>query len=164
VVTFLLNPLAFDHTPLPLDTAYPVKVVKRVDKKTSNSLNLTITSEPAFVNPPGPALAAPSDQPKITDFQSTTFCLNKQSVVAISGAGFGSAANGSVTVTVPFLDANNNVFFQQFALPVLLWSENAIDVLLQVPAGALQGGYTVTVRRSNGKTASGVIAVLNCTP
>src|SRR4051812_10245642 len=50
-ILFLLNPLAFDKTPLALDTAYPVQVVKRVDGKTSNSVNLTITSEPAFVNP-----------------------------------------------------------------------------------------------------------------
>src|SRR5688500_15730843 len=33
-VMFILNPLAFDRTPLALDTAYPVQVVKRVDGKT----------------------------------------------------------------------------------------------------------------------------------
>src|SRR5437016_427512 len=38
VILFLLNPLAWNQTPLALDTAYPVQVVKRVDGKTSNSV------------------------------------------------------------------------------------------------------------------------------
>jgi hypothetical protein len=162
VVVFLLNPLAFDHTPVALDTAYPVQVVKRADGKTSNSLNLTITSEPAFVNPPGPALAAPSDQPTITGFQVPQFCRNKASRVAIYGAGFGQTPNGFVTVTVPFLDAQQQPFTQVFALPVLLWSENAVSVLLTIPAGAQLGDYTMTVRRGNGKSASLPFTVVNC--
>ncbi len=161
-IEIVLNPLAFDPAPLALDTAYPVQVVKRVEKKTSNSLNLTITSEPAFVNPPGAALPAAPTQPTITGFQATQFCRNKQSVIAISGAGFGPSENGTVTVTVPFLDAQGHPITQVFALPVLLWSENMIDVLLTVPAGAQLGSYTLTVQRSNGKTASRSFTVVNC--
>jgi hypothetical protein len=164
VILFLLNPLAWNQTPLALDTAYPVQVVKRADGKTSNSVNLTITSEPAFVNPPGPALPAPSDQPSITGFQVPEFCINKDQMIAIYGSGFGQTQSGFVTATIPFLDSQGHPFTQEFALPVLLWSENALDVLFQAPAGAQLGTYTLTVHRNNGKTATRTFTVVNCPP
>jgi hypothetical protein len=161
-VVFLLNPLAFNPTPIALDTAYPVQVVKRNDGKTSNAVNLTITSEPPFVNPPGPALPAPPDQPAIRGFQVDQFCRNKNNVIAIFGEGFGQTQTGFVTVGIPFLNALGQPFTQEFAVPVLLWSENAVNVLLQFPAGAQLGTYTVTVRRSNGKSATRTFLVVNC--
>jgi hypothetical protein len=163
-VMFILNPLAFDRTPLALDTAYPVQVVKRVDGKTSNALNLTITSEPPFVNPSGPAVPAPSDQPTISGFQVPQFCRNRQSAIAIYGEGFGNAPTGTVMVAVPFLNAQGQPFTQLFALPLMNWTENALQVLFQAPPGAQLGTYTLTVRRANGKTASRTFQVVNCPP
>jgi IPT/TIG domain-containing protein len=164
VILFLLNPQAWNQDPLALDTAYPVQVVKRADGKTSNSVNLTITSEPPFVNPPGPAVAAPPDQPSINGFQATEFCVNRDQVITIYGAGFAQSLSGYVSVTIPFLDSQGHPFTQEFALPVLLWSENALDVLFRAPAGAQLGTYTLTVHRNNGKSASKAFTVVNCTP
>jgi hypothetical protein len=161
-VTFILNPLAFNPTPVALDTAYPVQVVKRVDNKRSNTLNLTITSEPPFVPPTPAALPAPSDQPSISGFQVPQFCRNRQSAIAIYGAGFGAAPSGMVTVAVPFLNAQGQLFTQPFALPVMNWTENALQVLFQAPPGAQLGPYTLTVQRANGKTATSTFLVVNC--
>ncbi len=83
--------------------------------------------------------------------------------MAIYGAGFGpSAASGYVSVTVPLLDAQGTPFTQEYVVPVLLWSENAINVPLHLPAGAQLGAYVVTVHRTNGKSASSSFPVVAC--
>ncbi len=162
-ITVIVNPLAFNHAPVALDTAYPVQVVTQPANKTSNAVNFTITSAAPFVNPPGAAVAAPSDQPSFERFQKTTFCDGN--VIAVYGSGFGSTQGmGFVTITVPFLDSMGKPFTQEFALPVLGWSENAINVVLNLPPGARLGRYTLTVHRANGKTTSGSFTVVPCPP
>jgi hypothetical protein len=42
---------------------------------------------------------------------------------------------------------------------VLAWSENVINFVLLLPAGAIPGTYTATVHRGNGKTTSGSFTV-----
>jgi hypothetical protein len=51
-------------------------------------------------------------------------------------------------------------FTQEVAIPVLGWSENAINAILLLPDGAQPGTYTVTVHRSNGKTSSDTFTVV----
>jgi hypothetical protein len=160
VITILLNPLAYDPTPIALDTAYPVQVV-RSDGKRSNIRNLTITSEPAFVNPPGPALPAPPDQPTITGLLGAELCAGEPLV--IYGEGFGSSiASGLVVLTVPFKDSEGQPFTQEYAIAALDWGENVIRLLLNLPEGAEPGTYTVTVRRTNGKNDSHTFTVVPC--
>jgi uncharacterized membrane protein len=75
--------------------------------------------------------------------------------VAIFGSGFGfEQGSGYVTITAPFVDSQGNMFTQEFAVPVTSWSEHAIYIVLNLPAGAQPGTYTVTVHRGNGKTVS----------
>src|SRR5713226_9745890 len=127
----LVNPMAFDHQPVVLDAVYPVQViVPSADHPKSNVVNLTITSAPSPVFSPDvvdqPTL---SDQPSVTSFQNANFCPN--GFVTIYGSGFGfEQGSGYVTITVPFLDAHNNPFTQEVAIPVLAWSESAIHVVL----------------------------------
>ncbi len=162
-IHILVNPLAFNSEPVVLDATYPVQVVvPSADHPNSNVMNLTITSAPTPVYVP--EVVDPqkrSDQPSVTGFQGKTFCPGSD--IAIYGAGFGDAmGTGFVTATVPFLDSNGNPFTQEVALPVVLWSENAIDALLFLPAGAQPGTYSLTVHRGNGKSASGSITVAAC--
>lgn len=156
VITIVVNPLAYNQGSIVLDTAYPVQIVIPSTGKSSNTLNLTISSAAPFVNNPGPVdQITRSDQPVITGFQTTVF--DTDSALAIYGSGFGDAqGSGYVSVTVPFM---NNVT-EEIAIPVLGWSENAINALLLLPAGAQPGTYTVTVHRSNGKTASDTFTVV----
>jgi IPT/TIG domain len=158
-----VNPLLNSTAPLALDTAYPVQVVvPAADHPNSNTLNLTLSSGPplSYSNDvvDQPKL---SDQPSVIGFQSTTFCPGN--TVAIYGAGFGfDQGSGYISITVPLLDAQGTPFTQEFAIPVLAWSENAIYALLSLPAGAQFGTYTLTVQRGNGKTASGSFTVGAC--
>jgi hypothetical protein len=120
-----------------------------------------LTSEAPVVNPPGPAVPGPPEQPTITGFQAPEFCDNNR--IAIYGSGFGpSLATGYVSVTVPFVDAQGKPFTQEFVMPVLLWSENAIHALLILPPGAQLGAYTLTVHRTTGKSASRSFPVVAC--
>jgi len=156
-----VNPLANGTAPLALDTAYPAQVVvPGADHPNSNTVSLTISSAP----PPTYSndivdQTKLSDQPSVVGFQSATFCPGNN--VAIYGAGFGFS-QGYVSITVPLLDSKGKPFTQEFAIPVLNWSENAIDALLSLPAGAQFGSYTVTVHRGNGKTATGTFTVRAC--
>lgn len=161
-ITILVNPLAFNQMPLALDMAYPVQVVIPSTGKSSNTLNLTITSQPPFVFSPDVVDQQKlSDQPALVGFQKATFCPGDD--IAIYGSGFGFAlGSGFVSITVPFLDSQGHTFTQEFAIPVLNWSENAIDALLFLPAGAQPGTYKVTVHRGNGKTASANFTVAPC--
>jgi hypothetical protein len=162
-IHIFVNPLGTSTTPLALDTAYPVQVVvPAADHPNSSTLNLTISSAP----PPSysddvvdqPKL---SDQPSVAGFQSTTFCPGNN--IAIYGAGFGfTQGSGYISVTVPLLDAQGNLFTHEYAIPVLAWSEDAIDALLSLPAGAQFGTYTLTVHRGNEKTAAGTFSVKAC--
>jgi hypothetical protein len=162
-ISVYVNPMAFDHQPVVLDAVYPVQVVvPSADHPNSNLVNLTITSAPPPVYSPSVVdQSTRSDQPSVTGFQATTFCPG--STVAIFGAGFGDAqGSGYVSVTASFLDAQGNPFTQEVAIPVLAWSENAIEALLSLPAGAQFGSYTLTVHRGNGKTAAGSFTVGSC--
>jgi hypothetical protein len=157
----LINPFAYDPTPLALDTAYPVQVVTKFDNKVSNSRNFTLTSEPVPVVTPA-ALPGPPDQPSISGFQRAAFCADSLSIT-IYGEGFGSTQGGSsVSVTVPFKDSQGVPFTKEYLMPALAWSENAINLFFSPPAGAELGTYTVTVRRSNGKTASRAFPLIAC--
>lgn len=156
----LINPFAYDPTPLALDTAYPVQVVTKFDNKVSNTRDFTLTSEPVPVVTPT-ALPGPPDQPAITGFQRPEFC--EASNITIYGEGFGDAQGGSwVSVTVPFKDSQGQPFTQEYLMPALAWSENAIYFLFLPPDGAELGTYTVTVQRSNGKSASHTFSVVPC--
>jgi len=160
-VAIYVDLLAYSQAPVALDAAYPVQVV-RADSKKSNLLNLTVTSAPPAVYNPGVVdQQTRSDQPTVTGFQKATFCQGNDLV--IYGSGFGdSQGGGYITLTVPFLDSTNKKFTQVFAIPVLAWSENAINAVLSLPSGAQLGSYGVTVHRGNGKTASGTIVVTAC--
>jgi hypothetical protein len=161
-INALVNPLAFDQTALALDTAYPVQVVIPSLGQTSNTVNLTITSQPPPDNTP--AVVDPetlSDQSVLNNLQSDTFCSG--SSVGLYGSGFGETQGaGYVSITVPFLDSQGNMTNQEYAVPVLAWSENAIYIVLNLPPGAQLGAYTVTVHRGNGNTASTGFAVAAC--
>jgi len=158
-----VNPLVNSSAQIALDTAYPVQVVvPAADHPNSNTLNLTISSGPPLTYSSDvvdqPKL---SDQPSVTGFQSRTFCAGNR--VGIFGAGFGFAQGaGYVSITVPLLDSKGKLFTQEFAIPVLAWSENAINALLLLPAGAQFGTYTLTVHRENGKTSSSTFTVGAC--
>lgn len=155
----LVDPMAFNKGPVALDAVYPVQVVIPSTGKSSNIMNLTITSGPPPVYAPIPSPQTVTDQPTITGFQATSF--KPGSDIAIYGLGFGDAqGSGYVSVTVPLLDADGNPFTQEYQIPVLGWSENAINALLSLPAGAQLGLYTLTVHRDNGKTASGTFRVI----
>ncbi len=162
VITILVNPLAFNQTALALDAAYPVQVVIPATGKSSNTLNLTITSQPPPVFTP--VTVNPqnlTDQPTIVGFQKATFCPGND--IAIYGVCFGNAlGSGFVSITVPFLDSQGNTVTQEFAIPVLNWAENAIDAILFLPPGAQPGNYKVTVHRGNGKTATAGFVVVSC--
>jgi hypothetical protein len=158
-----VNPLGNGAAPLALDTAYPAQVVvPAADHPNSNLVNLTISSAP----PPTYSndivdQTKLSDQPSVVGFQAATFCPGNN--VAIYGAGFGfTQGSGYISITVPLLDSKGKPFTQEFAIPVLNWSENAIDALLSLPAGAQFGSYTLTVHRGNGKTATGTFTVGAC--
>jgi hypothetical protein len=160
VVNVLVNPLAYNQGPVTLDTAYPVQIVIPSTGKSSNTVNLTITSAPPPVISPStvdqPTL---SDQPVVTGFQATSFSAGDD--IAIYGSGFGDAqGSGYVSVTVPFLDSLGIPFTQEVVIPVLGWSENAINAILSLPGGAQPGTYTLTVHRGNGKSASSSFPVV----
>lgn len=158
----LINPLAYNQAPIVLDAVYPVQVT-RADAKKSNVLNLTITSaapvvsSPTIVNPP-----THTDQPAISGFQKGSFCPGND--IAIFGVGFGDTqGSGYVTIVVPFLDTHGNRTTQVYAIPVLNWTESAIDALLLLPPGAQKNTtYSLTVHRGNGKTASSSFLVGAC--
>ena len=146
----LINPLAYNQAPIVLDAVYPVQVT-RADGKKSNVLNLTITSAAPVVS--SPSTVNPENltsQPSITGFQKGSFCPGND--IAIFGVGFGaSQGSGYVTIVVPFLDTHGNRTTQVYAIPVLNWSENAIDALLLLPPGAQKNTtYSLTVHRGNG--------------
>jgi hypothetical protein len=159
-IYMLVDPLAFGQGPVALDTAYPVQVITQPDNKHSNTRDFTLTSgTPPVVTPP--SVPAPSDQPTFQRFNSTRFCGD--GFLTIYGAGFGQTRGGGyVTITVPLLDSHGQPFTQEYLVPVLGWSENAISAWLALPDGAQLGSYTATVHRDNGKTASGSFAVVAC--
>jgi hypothetical protein len=161
-IQVLVNPMAFDHQPVVLDAVYPVQVVLQPANKVSNVMNLTITSAPPPVYSPAVVgQQTESDQPSVTGFQNTSFCPGN--FITIYGSGFGDAqGSGYVSVTVPLLDSHGNPFTQEVAIPVLAWAESAIHALLSLPEGAQLRGYTLTVHRGNGKTASGSFTVAHC--
>jgi len=158
-----VNPMGNALTPLALDTAYPLQViVPAADHPNSNTLNLVISSAPPLTYP-NDVVDQPKrgDQPSITGFQAGTFCPGN--TIAIYGKDFGDAlGSGYVSVTVPFLDSHGKPFTQEFAIPVLNWTDAAIDALLSLPAGAQTSSYTLTVHRGNGKTASASFNVTGC--
>lgn len=142
--------------PVALNAVYPVVV--QVDGKTSNVMNVTVTSGPPLVYPVYPGPETPTDQPSVRGFQTTSFCPGN--VIAVYGAAFGdSQGAGFVSVTVPLLDAHGNPFTQEYQMPVLAWSNNAVEALLSLPVGAQPGSYTLTVHRDNGKSASASLTV-----
>jgi hypothetical protein len=158
-----VDPMAYSQGPLVLDATYPVQViVPSADHPNSNVVNLTITSAPPPVYPPDTTdQTKESDQPSIGGFQTGVFCPGNE--IGIYGSAFGTAmGTGYVSVTVPFLDAQGNSFTQEVQIPVVLWSDGAIDAVLLLPPGAQPGSYTVTVHRANGKTASGHFTVGPC--
>jgi hypothetical protein len=162
-ISIYVDPLAFDKTPIALDTAYPVQVIKisgAADRKASNTVNFTLT---AGAPPPySTGGSGETDQPIFESFQSSQFCAGD--FVIFHGRNFGAAqGHGSITLKVPFRDAEGKLFFQEFAVPVLAWYNTQIHLRLFVPAGAELGTYTVTVRRDDGKTASGSFTVVACT-
>jgi len=154
-----VNPMAFVPGPVALDAVYPVQVVIPSAGKSSNVMNVTITAgappgyTPVFI----PQVV--TDQPTVTGLQATRFTPGSN--IAIYGSGFGVAEGSSyLSVTVPFRDAQGHPFTQEYQIPVLAWSENAINAVLLLPAGAQLGTYTLTVHRSNGKTASATFTVV----
>jgi hypothetical protein len=161
-ILILVNPLAYNQAPLALDAAYPVQVVIPSTGKSSNTLNLTITSQPPAVYTPDVVDQQKlSDQPVVVRFQKATFCAGDD--IAILGSGFGfTQGTGYVSITVPFLDSQGDTITHEYAIPVLNWSEYSIDALLFLPTGAQLGDYTVTVHRGNGKTASAHFLIAAC--
>jgi IPT/TIG domain-containing protein len=156
-IGIVINPLAFDPTPLALNAPYPVQVITPASGKSSNTVNFTLTDAPHAVYPNTP-VPGPSDQPVFQGVQKSLFCSGD--IVAFLGSGFGlSQGAGYVTVTVPLSDNMGHIVTQVFAMPVLAWSENVVSFALNLPAGAVPGTYTATVIRSNGKTASGSFTV-----
>jgi IPT/TIG domain-containing protein len=161
-IYMLVDPLAFGQGPVALDTVYPVQVITEPGDKHSNTLDFTLTSgTPPVVTPP--SVPAPPDQPSIQSFNSPRLCDG--SFLTIYGSGFGQTRGGGyVTITVPLLDSQGQPFTQEYLVPVLGWSENAISAWLGFPTGAQPGSYTATVHRDNGKTASGSFTVAACPP
>jgi IPT/TIG domain len=133
----LVNPLAFSPGALALDAAYPVRVVVPVaTTPNSNTVNLTITSDPL-----------------VTGFLGTNF--KSGNAIRIYGARFGAIQGaGNLTITVAGLNANGVPFTQAIPVMVMAWSDNTIDGMLSLPAGAQLGAYNLTVHRSDGVTSS----------
>jgi hypothetical protein len=156
-IGIVLNPLAFNPSPLAINAAYPLQVVTPASGQRSDTVSFFLTDGAPADTPASPAVG-PSEQPHFGSFQRTLFCPGD--TLLLLGTGFGpSQGTGYVTVTVPLADPNGSVVHQLFAMPVLSWRENAISFALNVPPGAIPGTYTTTVHRSNGKTAAGTFTV-----
>jgi HYDIN/CFA65/VesB family protein/IPT/TIG domain-containing protein len=141
----IVNPLAYNHAPLALDTLYPIQVITNAGTSKSNTINFTLDSGASSVTNATVAPDTLSDQPTFECFNKTLFCPGDN--LTIFGAGFGDMqGSGYVTITAPS--------GQEFAVPVISWSEHAIYTVLSLPAGAQPGTYTATVHRGNGKTVS----------
>jgi hypothetical protein len=149
----VINPMKFDNKAMALDTTYPVQVIMQRGTELSNTIDFTLTTQSVetFADVVDPMTL--SDQPTFECFQKPMFCRGDN--VIFYGSGFGSTQGaGYVTINVPVL-VGGNVVHQDFALPVTLWSENAIDITLDLPNNVVPGVWTITVHRANGKTASG---------
>jgi hypothetical protein len=156
-IGIVLNPLAFNPSPLAINAAYPLQVVTPASGQRSNTVSFFLT-DGAPAGTPGSPATGPSEQPHFGSFQQQLFCPGD--TVVVLGAGFGQTqGTGFVAVTVPLADPSGSVVHQIFALPVLSWLENAISFALNLPSGAIPGTYTTTVHRSNGKTTSGIFTV-----
>lgn len=164
----LTNPLIYKQSPPALDTVYSLQVVTGAGSSVSNTCSFTLTSGAAPVYAPFVDPITPANDPALECLNGTLFCDGD--TVTIYGSGFGAAqGTGFVTISVPFLDAHGNLFMQEFAAPVLAWSDRAVEVVLDVPSGAQPGTYALTVHASDGTTATGSITAGtrvngNCVP
>jgi hypothetical protein len=157
-ISIYVDPLAYDHTPIVLDATYPIRVVTERGSKVSNAVNFTLTSGTAPIVSPSGSLVGNSDQPTLQGFNKILFCLGD--FVTFVGSGFGATqGNGFVSLRVPFHDGQHQLFFRDVAVPVLAWSENAITTVLNLPADAEPGAYSVTIHRANGKATGGNFTV-----
>jgi hypothetical protein len=154
----VVNPLAYVKSAIALDTTYPVQVITERGQVKSNTMDFTLMADalPTLADIVDPTSL--TDQPSFECFQRSTLFCRGDSVI-FYGAGFGfSQGAGFVTINVPVQDAHGNVTRQDFALPVLSWSENAVFTVLNLPTNVVPGAWTITVHRGNGKTASGTLS------
>jgi hypothetical protein len=153
----VVNPLAYIKSAIALDTTYPVQVITERGSVKSNTMDFTLMADalPTLADIVDPTSL--SDQPSFECFQrSTLFCRGDSVIFYGSGFGF-SQGTGFVTINIPVQDSHGNVTRQDFALPVLSWSENAVFTVLNLPDNVVPGAWTITVHRGNGKTASGTL-------
>jgi hypothetical protein len=161
-ISIYVNPMAFDRTPMALDTAYPVQVVTitgAADRKNSNTVNYTLTSEapPIFETEDGEE----SDPPVFESFQKGEFCDGE--LVHFQGLNLGDTRGGSaVTLRVPFRNAEGTLFFQDYVVPVVARTDTQVQFRLFVPPGAELGTYTATVQGESSETAAGSFTVVAC--
>lgn len=142
-ISVLVNPQAFNHADLILDTTYPVQVVvPDAPTPKTKTIDLMVTSDPL-----------------ITGFLGTTF--KSGDAIRIYGARFGVAQGaGNIWMSVVGVNANGTPITQPMSVKVKTWGDNAIDAQFTLPTGMPVGLYALTVQRNDGAMGSNTLTVL----